>query len=289
MAWNGSNGGVQKPVDAKKSPSAWRGAGAGLLVVVSLIGGYLLCFPVARSSREVITATEKKSNLIKQATPEFDAAPAASRVKPNPSARPTRVGEYVNGYVMLPSGELHKVNSIITNGVEASNIVDKTFPSFADRMLGNLLLVEPGEGLLGSSEELYEDFEKEFVEAIKSEIKLTDEDTEETRELKIAVQDLRNELLRRYNAGEDITQAMIDTRNQLQELSVYRDDLEKQVLKISATTSDLTQKDYDDLLAAANEMLADRGVKPLEIPQTLRHAIRLQMMIKESEEDGLHE
>ena len=33
----------------------------------------------------------------------------------DPNARPTKVGEVVNGYVLLPSGRLHKRTGVITN------------------------------------------------------------------------------------------------------------------------------------------------------------------------------
>ena len=46
----------------------------------------------------------------------------------------------------------------------------------------------------------------------------------------------------------------------------------------------MSQQDYDDLLAAANRMLEERGSKPLELPSTVKHAIRLGQLIRDNEE-----
>ena len=46
----------------------------------------------------------------------------------------------------------------------------------------------------------------------------------------------------------------------------------------SLTSDELTQEDYEDLINAANQMLADRGIMELELPTTLRRALRLKQI-----------
>ena len=127
---------------------------------------------------------------------------------------------------------------------------------------------------------MYRGFNKEFDEALAEPIQYNDKDTPIQRELKQAVNELRKELMDRRANGEDIEKIMEDTRNQLKELSLYRQELEDEVRKLS--TDDLSQKDYEDLVAAANQMLKDRGIKPLEMPSSLRHAIRLRKIQEEA-------
>ena len=71
---------------------------------------------------------------------------------------------------------------------------------------------------------------------------------------------------------------------QLQQLGLYRQELEQQVLMMSQ--DGMSQQDYDDLVAAANKMLEERGSKPLELPSTVKHAVRLGNLMRKSEEKG---
>jgi len=202
--------------------------------------------------------------------------------KPQKPLPPQRVGEIRDGYVLLPSGDLHKVKGIITSNVERTSIEGRTFKHHSDRMLALLLMAEPGEAMLGSPEELYEGFDKEFLKSLSDKIVDEADDTEFQRELKSGVRDLRNELKSRLDAGEDIVETMVETRRQLQELALYRDELEAQVINLS--TGDLTEKDYEDLVNAANLMLEERGSKPLEMPASLKHAVQLHNRFKIREE-----
>ena len=193
---------------------------------------------------------------------------------------PQRVGEIRDGYRLLCDGTLHRVLGVVTNTPGKFSIADKTFKHSADVELGNLLMVEPGDDLLGDTAGMYRGFNKEFDEALTEPIEYSDDDTPIQREMKQAVNELRKELKDRRAKGEDIEKIMEDTRNQLKELSLYRQELEDEVRKLS--TDDLTQKDYEDLVAAANQMLKERGIKPLEMPSTVRHAIRLRKIQEET-------
>lgn len=193
---------------------------------------------------------------------------------------PQRVGEIRDGYRLLCDGTLHRVLGVVTNTPGKFSIADKTFKHSADVELGNLLMVEPGDDLLGDTAGMYRGFNKEFDEALAEPIEYSDDDTPIQREMKQAVNELRKELKDRRANGEDIEKIMEDTRNQLKELSLYRQELEDEVRKLS--TDDLTQKDYEDLVAAANQMLKERGIKPLEMPSTVRHAIRLRKIQEEA-------
>lgn len=193
---------------------------------------------------------------------------------------PQRVGEIRDGYRLLCDGTLHRVLGVVTNTPGKFSIADKTFKHSADVELGNLLMVEPGDDLLGDTAGMYRGFNKEFDEALTEPIEYSDDDTPIQREMKQAVNELRKELKDRRANGEDIEKIMEDTRNQLKELSLYRQELEDEVRKLS--TDDLTQNDYEDLVAAANQMLKERGIKPLEMPSTVRHAIRLRKIQEEA-------
>ena len=221
----------------------------------------------------LIDETSPVLTMRPEKTPEEIEAEEKEKSKPLP---PQRVGELRDGYRLLPDGTLHRVLGIVTNTPPKMSLADKTFTHSADVELGNLLMVEPGDDLLGDSEGMYRGFGKELDEALAEPIYYDKDDTDVQRELKEGVNELREELKRRRAAGEDIEKLMEDTRNQLKELSLYRQELEDQVRNLS--TDDLTQQDYEDLLKAANQMLEERGIKPLEVPATLKRAIRIRQI-----------
>jgi hypothetical protein len=65
---------------------------------------------------------------------------------------------------------------------------------------------------------------------------------------------------------------MVETRRQLQELALYKNELAAQVEKLKKDGT-LTKQDRLDLLEAANQMLEERGIKPFLIPSSLQHLI----------------
>lgn len=292
MAWNGSSG-ASAPQSKKSNGSraVGKGALAGLLVVVGASAAvYFLMRAPAPVSEEVEIA--ETSNAIAEVAPDLDqhvnaeavTTPQVEEVKPPKPRPPQRVGELRDGYRLLPSGKLHRVLGIVTNTPPKMSVSEKTFKHSADVELGHLLMVEPGEDLLGDSEGMYSGFRKELEEALSEPIEYTNEDTELQRELKDGVKELRNELIARMNAGEDVEKIMTDTRNQLKELALYREDLEEQVKRLASTDGEMTQKDYEDLVDAANKMLEERGSKPMELPSSLKRTLRIRQVEEQERE-----
>lgn len=229
--------------------------------------------------KKIATTKKLKEKKVRKAATNVVKQTKAKSEKPK-ERPPQRVGEIRDGYRLLCDGTLHRVLGVVTNTPGKFSIADKTFKHSADVELGNLLMVEPGDDLLGDTAGMYRGFNKEFDEALTEPIEYSDDDTPIQREMKQAVNELRKELKDRRAKGEDIEKIMEDTRNQLKELSLYRQELEDEVRKLS--TDDLTQTDYEDLVAAANQMLKERGIKPLEMPSTVRHAIRLRKIQEEA-------
>lgn len=220
-----------------------------------------------------ITPTENKPKPVKKEQSVTSDSKKKNKNNVSKERPPQRVGEIRDGYRLLCDGSLHRVLGVVTNTPGKFSLADKTFTHSADIELGNLLMIEPGEDLLGDSAGMYKGFNKEFDTALTEPIEYNENDTPLQRQIKDAVKEMREELKARRSKGEDIEKIMEDTRNQLKELSLYREELANEVRRLS--TDNLTQKDYEDLLKAANEMLKERGIKPLEMPSTLRHTIRL--------------
>lgn len=269
------------PKGGSKTSVVLKGAIAGVIVVAAAVGVW---FFLTQKQEIAKPDTEtKKPSRIAEVTP----APAApvkavdpKEEKPKPLP-PQRIGETRDGKVLLPDGTLHTIKGVITSGVARVSLIDRTFKHDTDCMLAHLLVVEPGEGFVGDSESIYSGFEKEFLKTLDDPIVYDKNDSDYVKELKMGVQALRQELLDARANGESIEKVLIDTRDQLQQLGLYRQELEEQVLRMSE--DGMSQQDYNDLITAANKMLEERGSKPLELPSTVKHAVRLGQLIRDNE------
>lgn len=278
MPWNQPNNNPKKAMPQKKLNRTVVTIVLGV-VIVALVGWLMI--PRHGIEQKEVPRENKKIQTVKPAKSTKSYKVTKQPTKPvlekkrNPKKETTRrVGEIKDGYVLLPSGELYEVKGVVTSQVASTSIADKTFKYNAERQVAHLLMVEPGEGMLGDGESLYSNFNKEFKESLKEEITFDEKDTQEQRELKEAMIDIRTELIDRMNKGEDLSKVMIETRKQLQELALYKDELNNRIEELKKD-GNLSKQDRLDLLEAANEMLKERGIQPFLIPSSLQRLVDL--------------
>ena len=277
MAWN-------RPIEEKvKAPGEGeqrnvhvKGLVAGVIVVLGAAVAAWWIWPSGESAGE--TPSPQTRELIKEVKPAVKAVakPAETNaVKAvDPNARPTKVGEIVNGYVMLLGGRLRKVKGVTKPSAIRKTLAQQTFKHHSDVSLANLLTAEPGGLMVGDSSMYYKNFDKEFAKSLKDPIIIEKDDSEEVRELKKGVIELRAEMQERIKAGEDPVKVMRQARDELMEASIYRRDLEKQVDTIMRDGKNLTEKDLEDLVNGANEMLKGRGAKPIRFDKALKYKLK---------------
>lgn len=160
------------------------------------------------------------------------------------------------------------------------SIADMTFSNHADAVLGNLLMMQEGDDIIGDPDEAYQGFAAAFDKALEQPITIGEEDDDFQRELKEAVIELREELAKRRADGEDIEEVLAESWRQFKELSLFRKDIESQVE--NQLDDVMTQEDYENLVGEANLILSEEGMKPLELPATLKRALRLRRMQEEA-------
>jgi len=251
---------------------------AGVLCVVGVV-----FFATRKSTTDspekkpVTTRKIAKVQPAKTASVSNDMPVATSKEpKPvDPNARPEKVGEIVNNYIKLPSGRLHYIKGEVTNS--STNVKRDWFEVFdhgCDNEIACLLTLEPGETLVGTP--VYRGrFAKEFIKSLESPIIPTADDPQEIKDLKRAVTEAKIELKAAYDRGEDIERIMLETRNQMQDLAAYRQALESELR--TAVKDVESEQELDAFVAAANEMLAKKGIAPTELNLLSRK--RLQLMI----------
>ena len=272
MSWNRST--YLKPKSTpKRGVSAGRGIVAGCIVVSLGIAAIWLLRSGGEEPKDAPPKERKIKWVEPRKPPRTVPAPApAEREKP---LKPQRVGEIRDGKMLMVDGRLRKMSKhVVTAEVARVTIADKTFDEPTDRLLAHILEMEPGEALVGDSADLYRGFDKAFVKSLSTPIIYDKDDDQYVKELKAGVQALRNELKERMAAGEDINKVLAETRDQMQELGAYRQEIESMVVEMTQEKG-LSQEAYDDVVKAANRMLEERGCKPLELPAAVRHRFKI--------------
>jgi hypothetical protein len=169
------------------------------------------------------------------------------------------------GYVINPP----HTAIVITNKVDDGDrpIEERIFTNSADQKIAGLLLLKPGEMLIGDPSSLFgRGFTRAFLKSLEAPIIIGKDDDEATADLKRAVIDSKIEIKARYDAGEDIGKLMTEEYNELQSLGLFREELKDQIAKLARDKS-LGNEDMEDFIKAANIMLEARGGSPLQMPR----------------------
>lgn len=105
-------------------------------------------------------------------------------------------------------------------------------------------------------------------------VEVLDTDDARTRELKAAVQETKEELRRRMEAGEDVAEIMNDALDEHRRLARYRRELQERLREIRADAGTYDGRDVEDFTKAANELLAREGLPPLAMPRAVMRGLR---------------
>lgn len=287
----GGNPAASKPsAGARRSPvGPVRGILAGLLVVVLALAAWYFLFnrepPAPPADVAPKPAAKTLANL--NMDPRSRAVTNAVAVKPAEPLRlprpPKQCGTNTLGYITNCHGYvIGKVGPapVYTNRMDllTQRPSHRIFKNAVHRKIAFLYEVEPGAFLFGDSERFVsKDFAQRFEKALSVPVTISPDDDEETRALKQGVIDTMADLKAVRDSGGDVREAMVNAREELREIGLYRQKLEKQFLEVAKDRT-MSAQDLGDFLAAANQMLSERGAKPLSLPRT---ALRQMMMAHE--------
>ena len=244
--------------------------GAGLAVWWMMKGEEKGEVEVAETVQDVIVEKEKKPRDAEaEKLIEYEAETNIDK-----DARPTRVGQKLNGYVMLASGRLHKVRgeTIVDLAAEAKPKW-AIFKRASENIIASLLMLEPGQGMVGTPR--YNGaMEDDFIRSLKEPIVITDEDSEEVRELKKLVKEAKENLKKELKAGRNIEGIIEESRKECQQLAKYKHLLKANVLE-ELRKENVSESYVDELVAAANLLLEEKGIAPLELGPISRVKIKM--------------
>lgn len=281
MGWNGSDrrgntAPVQPKVTAKK-PSPVRGIVAGLVVVAVACSAYFVFF--SSSEKPQTEKADKERGRIKEVTPATNKVATAEKPKKDVIVwqgkeypRYNKFGgeAYITGYGV----RYHSTNVITSYACRASIPWEaKPFKRYTDQTIAILLNTEPGTGFVGDIK--YDKrFTEQFLKSLNEPIEILPDDSDDVKDLKQAVIETRADLKKRHDEGEDVAEIIQKTRDELRELGAYKQELQKQLGELSRR-KDMTEKDLDDYVTAANMMLESRGCSKLTMPEFIRRGVRM--------------
>lgn len=277
MAWNKPSGEVKKPADANTAgrAKAFAAVAAGALVCAGVV---VLVF--LRDGKDGAAQADERdgSAAIREVKPA--AAPKAEAARPLTEAE--RIFNETNGMSLGALRQWEFKNwkgPVYTNGVgRPKTLEERTFSHSSDRLIAGMLRLEPGTSLVGDSKYIFNDFfRKSFKKSLEETIVIGKDDTDEVKELKRAVIETRKELKERADAGEDVCDILIKTRDEYRQLGLYRQEVEKMV-KEACADNDFSDNDVKDCIGAANRMLAERGAKPLTLPTVYGRMLRMKRL-----------
>ena len=262
MAWNqptSTEHSAKRSKPRKPSKGVWLVATAVVVVAAAVVAIALL-----QRGKVTPSAVVGKPAKTKEAITPSLPAPKPQQpveVKVDPNARPTKVGEVVNGYVMLPSGRIHKPTGVVTNRVaDYGKSKYSIFENRSDNEIAGILMANPGNAVVGTKR--YDKwFEKQFLKSIETPIDVSPDDEPWQADLKKLVIQARLELKEAHDKGEDIAAIMSESRQQLQDLSKYKQSV-KQIYAQNVKEC-ATEQEVADLQNAVNVMLEEKGCAPM--------------------------
>lgn len=288
MAWNKPSTENQQKKPSAKTPSAKRGIIAGAAIVVAL--GALCLYLFTNGEATSSSLQKKEREFIKEVTPA-----AASRTEPiaKKGPQPDENGIIDPG----PPPNFH--GSVITNDngtvyyspdpgfASRYNIVHKQidalpFKTRADFEIASILGQEPGTLILETAFPL--NLEEDFIRHLDDPIVDKEDDTEEIRNLKQMMREVKPQLKAAMDRGEKLADLLSDYRRELSKAYSLKENLSQELERVKReATSEDEVKDY---INAANEMLDKYGVKhfPVVVSPALRYRLQLRNQEKGKEE-----
>ena len=285
MGWNGSGGEKSSASDQNKTVKkpSWlkRGVLAGL--VIAFCGG-IIAFVIVLSESEDQPKIEEETRKgkIQEATPSIRTNVSEVVVTNTPIAKEEETYVDEAGIKRYKGGQ-RVFDKSVPPAVRKHLKRRKIFAHNSEAMIGDLISIKPGTLVFGQINYDAPWFKKDLSAALIEKVEFTDKDTPEDRELKKAVQETKDELVKRLKAGEDPIQILCDSRRELQRLGQIKEDLRREMLKLSFDEQ-MSDADMGDFIKAANLLLESKGISPLKQNPVTARALRRQFQNKKQEE-----
>lgn len=273
---------ARKSASAIKVPGAFKGILAGI-IVVSVLAFAIALFFYPKANKPVAVEDPKDSKKLVE-------EPSAPMEQPKTASAITNVVEkkidddkYRDERGILrfkatgtraydPDRPTRKIN--LNMGADGKPLYKPSpFKNRAENEIYRLIKAEPGQQLFGARK-YDERFEAEYKKSLETPIIIDKDDDEETIAAKNAMNEAKIEINERMRNGESLAEILDSTRSELKRLADLKRDLSKEVLS-AVNNPELSERDVELYLEAANKMLAEKGVAPIKGGAMLRRSLIL--------------
>lgn len=293
MGWNGNGGGSTpvKPKVTPKKPSPIRGLVAGVLVVILVAVAYFAFFRGSEKPQPV--EKEKKPTKIKETKPA-----KASPPKPVKPEKPKGPQPDENG-IIDPGPPPNFRGSVITNDnglvyyspdpgfaeryrIVRQQVAKMPFHTRAENEIATVFFAKPGATILETA--FPPNLEQDFLKHLNDPIEDLPDDSEENRQAKQFMRELKPQLKAAMDRGEKLADLLTDYRREMCKAQALKETLSEELMKIKRTAT--SEDDVKDALDAANQMLDKYGIEhfPTKITPGLKARIQINLENQNSQQ-----
>lgn len=144
------------------------------------------------------------------------------------------------------------------------NMGKSPFKYYSERQISAIMTIKPGDFVL--MHEFHPSLQDDFIQSLKEEIIINDEDEPETIELKRTMIQLRPQLKKMLDQGESLSAILNDYRHELMKINQMKSTLRDELNKLKRTARSV--QEIEDLVSAANTMLEEYGADHIKLPIT---------------------
>ncbi len=157
---------------------------------------------------------------------------------------------------------------------------EDVFKHQSEKTIAAVLLLQPGAFVMRRT--VYdESFDIDFKKALEDPTVIEDGDSDEDRELKMAVADVRAELAEKMKEGEMPAKIFTEAMDTAYELGKYTREIETMLREVSDDPTK-TDQDVQDFVEAANVMLKEKGAAEIPMPNLVRRQVRLRTLARKA-------
>lgn len=281
----GALGKKPRRVKSGGAPSKGRGLIAAAIVILGVCAAVWFLMP--KTEKPVEVKKEPKKEVKVEPVKPIKAKPVKKeevkeekpkRVTKKGTPIPDRVQKDEHGVYRYPNGQrwVDPKNLNIVKHPKPRLLFKHT----SENQIAVMLRLDPARMapfLIGRRMPYGDRFIKDFVDSLDDTVVYDKNDTPEEAELRKAVLETKAELKAAMDRGEDIAKIMNDTQKELDRLCQYHNDLKK-LVKEAVDNPEFSDKDVEDYVTAANEMLKKQGLNGLTMPNLVNRQARLLMM-----------
>lgn len=290
-----TEGGVLASAAGAAKPAWLKGAIAGALVVVLGIVAVFMLMPEKKPAPPAPKPKVEKPKVEKPKVESPKAVPVAptnvvseKKVEEPPKERffgsTNVVWERPANWDQLSRAEKTRIQPVGRVIKPVGWGQRQLFKRLSDKKIERFLRMTPGKLVLGTVR-YDEKFKEDFLKSLEEPIEYVEEDTEDDRRIKQAVGETRRALKEAYDRGEDIVEIMNRAEKEAHELAAYKINL-RSLVNQERMKGEMNAEQFKDFVDAANKMLSDKGIEPLEQTKIWFHKAKLDAARESAAQEG---